>query len=270
MPEGPECYIIAKRIEGWLLNRIIEKWTFTGGRYKTHGAPEGMGETSDLARGERTAIKIGCKGKLIWIKLDDNSFILNTLGMAGTWYKSKSKHCDVEVQLCQTKEKPRRIWFKDQRHFGTLRRVRYEEWRNKLAILGSDVLQEPGDEGFLTVGEWERLCQQYKEWTFPKLLMSQTHLSGIGNYLKSEILYEAKVSPWKKISNCTDEQLENVYAATVSIPRLALKTQLKLDCGTRGRFYKRIYMKKKVDGFIVTRELTDDKRTTHWIPSIQN
>ena len=270
MPEGPECYIIAKRIESWIRGRSIERWSFTGGRYKVHGAPSTMEEGSDLERGERSVSRVGCKGKLIWIELDDKSYILNTLGMEGTWHKARSKHCDVEVQLCQTKGKPRRIWFRDQRHYGTLRRVSQSEWEDKLQKLGNDVLAEPGESGFLTVHEWENLCERHKQWTLPKLLMCQTQLSGVGNYLKSEILFESRVSPWRKISNCTKEQLENVYAATISIPRLALKTKLKLDCGIRGRFYKRIYMRKKVMGFNVLREKTEDNRTTHWIPSLQD
>ena len=114
------------------------------------------------------------------------------------------------------------------------------------------------------------ICAKKKpDWTFPQLLMNQRWISGIGNYLKSEILYAASVSPLKMIKEATEAQIEKLYDCIITIPKHALDTKMKLGLAIRGRFRIKIYRKKKVGGHVVEKIKTADKRTTHWIPSLQ-
>ena len=50
-----------------------------------------------------------------------------------------------------------------------------------------------------------------KEKTIPEIFMNQSYLSGIGNYLKSEILYESKISPHRKLESLSVNDLEVIY-----------------------------------------------------------
>jgi formamidopyrimidine-DNA glycosylase len=168
------------------------------------------------------------------------------------------------------RDHPKRLWFKDQLHFGTLKLVNATELERKLGELGCDVLVGLGKEGALSPSQWESLCAKRASWTFPKLLMDQKSISGVGNYLKSEILFKARISPHRLISSCGDDELERVYEAVVTIPRWALETKLRMGLAIRGRFNMKIYRKKIVEGFVVKREKTSDNRTTHWVPELQH
>lgn len=274
MPEGPECFALARRLDGWLAGARISSVGVGGGRYGQHGLPVGFEEGGAIGGGHRTVASIRSKGKLIYWTLDDGSAILNTLGMSGMWHKQKSKHCDLWMCFDQPvgrdrRTHPLRMWFKDQLHFGTLKHVDALGLAKKLRELGADVLLEPGSEGAITPAGWEALCVKRSEWTFPKLLMNQKSVSGVGNYLKSEILFAARTSPLKTIGDCTDEQIDAVYEAVTTIPRRALETKLRLQLAIRGRFHMRVYRKKETEGFVVKRVKTSDNRTTHWVPELQ-
>ena len=43
------------------------------------------------------------------------------------------------------------------------------------------------------------------------VLMDQKIISGIGNYLRSDILYISKIDPFRKIKNIKDVELETIY-----------------------------------------------------------
>jgi formamidopyrimidine-DNA glycosylase len=167
-------------------------------------------------------------------------------------------------------EFPGRIWFKDQLHYGTLKVVTHAELEKKLKSLGWDCIQDPDDpERGLSRERWRATCGKRPTWTFPKLLMNQSCISGVGNYLKSEILYDARVSPHKAIGECDDAELERVYTAVASLPRRAFETKLSRGVVIRGRFFMKVY-RKKVDpqGNVVKREKTTDNRITHWVPAV--
>jgi endonuclease-8 len=267
MPEGPECHLLAQKLHRWLQGRYLTKVTVLGGRYEQHGAPIGIDSLSG-----HTVRAVGVKGKLIYWILDSNIAILNTLGLSGTWHKSKSKHCDVQFNFERsenTGDFPTRIWFKDQLHYGTLKIVTHDALEKKLRSLGWDCLRDPADEGHgLSTERWSAVCHKHPGWTFPKLLMSQNCVSGVGNYLKSEILYDARVSPHKSIGDCNDDELDRMYRAVTNIPRRAFETKLKRGVVVRGRFFMKVYRKKTdPEGNVVKREKTADNRITHWVPA---
>ena len=224
--------------------------------------------------GKCTVKEVRSKGKLIYWVLDNDTIILNTLGLSGMWHKAKSKHCDVNFRFEHpagrlAKDHPKKLWFKDQLHYGTLKAVTHSGLVKKLASIGADVLIQQGEVGALGHSEWKEMCAKKGEWTFPQLLMNQRWLSGIGNYLKSEILYDARISPLKLIKEASPDQIERLYQSIITIPRHALETKLKLGLAIRGRFRIKIYRKKSVGGAVVEKVKTADKRTTHWIPSVQ-
>lgn len=56
------------------------------------------------------------------------------------------------------------------------------------------------------------------------LLLDQSFLSGVGNYLRSEILFYAKINPTVKLRECTPEQKEALAAASRKLARRSYKT----------------------------------------------
>ncbi|MGB7416317.1 MAG: zinc finger domain-containing protein, partial [Thermosynechococcaceae cyanobacterium] len=76
----------------------------------------------------------------------------------------------------------------------------------------------------------------------------QHFLAGLGNYLRSEILFVARIHPQYRPVDCTDTQLQTLAAASLDVPRqsyqtggitndVALAKQLKTE-GVRRRYYR--------------------------------
>jgi len=270
MPEGPECHSIAKSLDELISSKNITDIKILGGRYFTHKFPEGYEEFCTNMKGSPTTVKsIRVKGKLIYWIFSNNFVMLNTLGMTGSWTKKHYKHCDVCVEYGEDKK----IWFRDQRHFGTIKFIPESMLGQKLETLGCDILTNE-----FTESHWQYLCGRYSDKTLPALIMNQKRISGIGNYLKCEILYEAKISPFRKISEISTEDLMKVYKCIKVIPRASLKAKgvsirdYNLPDGSDGnyQFALKVYNKKKDSlGNKVKKSQTEDKRTTHWVPAVQ-
>jgi len=271
MPEGPECHSIAISLNGLLRSKNIKNIVITGGRYEKHGPPSGFVEFCQTLTDTPVVIeKVMVKGKLIYWVFSNNFVMLNTLGMSGCWTTTKCyKHCDVRVDYDENKK----IWFRDQRHFGTIKFIPKSELSKKLESLGCDVLSDE-----FTESQWQYLCERYGNKTLPGLIMNQKRVSGIGNYLKCEVLYQAKVSPYRKIKDISKRELMEVYKYMKIIPRASLKAKgvsirdYNLPDGEVGnyQFSLKVYNRNKDPlGNTVKRVQTEDKRTTHWVPAVQ-
>lgn len=91
-----------------------------------------------------------------------------------------------------------------------------------LTRLGPDIL-DPG----LTEAE---ILSRYRDPRFsPKrlttLLLDQGFLAGIGNYMRSEILFEARLAPLRRACELSDEELERLAHATLSVSRRAFESR---------------------------------------------
>ena len=64
----------------------------------------------------------------------------------------------------------------------------------------------------------------FKNRKLTTLLLDQGFLSGIGNYLRSEILFVAGVHPSLKPKDCSDEQVERLADAALTLSRRSYKT----------------------------------------------
>jgi endonuclease-8 len=73
------------------------------------------------------------------------------------------------------------------------------------------------------------LLQQYEDDAFQNrklatLLLDQSFLSGVGNYLRSEILFYANVNPLIKLRECTQEQKQRLAKASILLSRRSYET----------------------------------------------
>lgn len=77
---------------------------------------------------------------------------------------------------------------------------------------------------------FDDVLARFKDLSFAKkrlsqLLLDQTFLAGPGNYLRSEILFVAKIHPQLRLIDCTAEQVKEIARATWDVIRQAYKTQ---------------------------------------------
>lgn len=274
MPEGPEVRRIVDQMSEAISGRILDDVEIISGRY-TKKSPDGIDRFLASAPHKITAVR--CKGKFIYMLTDSDWSIWSTLGMSGSWMhlshnyneNKKIKHLRLKFSL-----EDYDIYFKDMRNFGTIKFVDdREKLDKKLNSLGIDILSEDmSDELFI-----KKLKNNFNK-TLPEILMNQKIVSGIGNYIKAESLYLAKLSPHRKAGSLSDNEASTLNRAIHSVIRESyksggstFKTYSDFN-GGGGNFSDRFMVYgRKVDpiGYGVIKEETKDKRVTHWVPQIQ-
>ena len=108
--------------------------------------------------------------------------------------------------------------------------------------------------------------------------MDQRQLSGVGNYLKSESLYESNIHPSLCLSEIDSDILWHLYESIRSIARKSYESHgasfhsyqgPKGEKGAHGFRFKVYGQKQDEMGNKVERVVTPDKRSTYWVPGIQ-
>ena len=200
MPEGPECRLTVDYLIKVLQGRTIKDWIFSGGKY-TDSSPEGFQEF-DMAL-PLTVTEVSCKGKFIYFKLVNNSgnnfYIMHSLMMTGRWQKKYDEYCKWFVEL----DTGTTLWFSDSRGFGSLKFTTIEEVLNsKLQLLGPDIMRSE-----FRLPLFKELIKKYTNRNITSFLMNQEVISGCGNYIKAEVLYYSKISPFRKSGSLIIEKL---------------------------------------------------------------
>lgn len=97
-----------------------------------------------------------------------------------------------------------------------------------LKRIGPDVL----DSHLTVAGVRERLLSPgFRRRQLGALLLDQTFLAGLGNYLRAEILWEAGLAPRHCAGALSDDDLDLLAQAILDIPRLSYQTRGQADEG---------------------------------------
>lgn len=265
MPEGPEVKRMALSLASRLDGEIVTEAVVLGGKWiKT--PPKNLNEFQKSLPAK--VARVGVKGKTIHIHFWNGWTIWNTLGMSGGWKDTQTKHSHFLL----TTQGGRQIWFDDVRRFGNIMPMRLEEWRVRERAIGPDMLAPQ------TSYDEFKGALAHRKTPICKALMDQKVIAGVGNYIKAEALYRARISPHRICRDIPEESLQKLFEATRWIMAKSLQqggatlsTYSDMDL-TLGEFpfYFQVYMKRTCPlGHQVVRELTEDGRTTHWVPEVQ-
>ena len=276
MPEGPEV----KTVTDWL------SLNFTGCQ---------IIDNSKFPQINGTYIhQIHCKGKQIFFVLDllsenrdykinkINKLYLNSrLGMTGRWSSSNTGHIRFWMKvkyfyinnLLDVNTYEVTIYNTDTRNFGNIEVFTEYQYINKLNDIGPDLLSDIIDSKL-----WYQKIKnsRIKNKYISDYLLEQKYFSGIGNYLKSEILYRAKIRPNRSLVSLTDEEINTLLKISLETIResylcggLTIKDFWSPD-GKRGEFKCKIYNRDKDDfGYTIIKEYFDTDRATYWVSEIQ-
>ena len=267
MPEGPEVKRITEKISNYVLGEKILSIKVLSGRYVTHGPPQGFEQFS--SRLPATIVDVNCKGKFIYVVFDNGFNMWNTLGMSGGWSPVPKKHSRLKFDFDSGS-----VYFNDMRNFGTLKFTQGKSSLDeKLQKLGPDMLSEDVSSDLFRTCIWKKSSK-----TVTQVIMDQSVISGVGNYLKSEALYLAGISPHRVVSSLTAAEIANLNSAIKSTIRSSyasggatIHTFLDFD-GEKGKYSRRfaVYNQKyDINGNVVLREKTRDGRTSFWVPELQ-
>ena len=269
MPEGPEVKRMAHKLSKLITNKNLLKINILSGRYKVHEPPKNY--TTFLSSLPSKVSKVFVKGKFIYVLFQNSFYMWNTLGMTGFWTTSKEKHSHIEFIFTNKKK----IYFNDMRNFGTLRfSFQPESIKNKLSIIGPDILELDTNQEYLL----SRLKSIKTTKPIGELLLHQNLISGIGNYLRADILWYAKISPYRKLNSLSKKDWNTLYNSIIEISWFYydFKKGIKLKKIKNIKFFKKHY---SIDFFVYQqdKDIYDNEviretlklRTIHWCPDYQ-
>lgn len=276
MPEVPEVKLTVDFLNRSCQGKYLIKWNFTDGKY-TEDYPEGY--INFYANLPLYVSSVKNKGKFIYFNLESenkqnlNFYVLHSLRMTGRWQIEYDEYCKwyieiVDDPLNYSENDIKTIWFRDPRSFATLIYTdEIQTLNNQLNNLGPDIMTID-----FTIDKFQNLTKKYENRNITSFLMDQKVISGCGNYIKSEVLYSAKISPLRKVKSLSAFEKKELYTALCTIPKISYN-----NLGLSLHHYANEHGQKgchdsalKIYGkSFAKREKTADGRTTYWDPRIQ-
>jgi formamidopyrimidine-DNA glycosylase len=271
MPESPEVYNLVKNVLSKYIGKKLNNIKINFGRYKTHGPPDNFNKF-------KKAFPIKCinvykKGKVIFICFENDWYIISKLGLMGWWniegyqpeWRSNNKK-NVVFSFNNSKD----LIYDDNLSFGSITIT------NNLDIIEKELYKlapDISDKKNKFSDIQKRIDIKYlkiKNKLIEDVIIDQQLIfSGIGNYLKSEILYESKISPLRKIKDITLDEWKQIF---IIAQKFCNKMQKILNSNNTNKYFNEMKVyQKKYDPYgnqIKTRK-TIEGRTTFYVESIQ-
>lgn len=229
MPEINEVRRYADFLIKKLKNKNILEINILNGRYKKHKPFDKYKELVNKLPIKLLDVKT--KGKFLYIILEDNYYIFSTLGLSGGWTYESNNSDKFEHPLASSyidqketegylktalahlniefKTDTGSVYFYDTLSFGTMKIITDNtELEKKLKELGPDIMESTTTYD-LFVERITKKTNLNKEIGI--VLMNQKVISGIGNYLRADILWMSKVSPFRKVVDLEKSELKEIF-----------------------------------------------------------
>ncbi|XP_024021888.1 formamidopyrimidine-DNA glycosylase isoform X2 [Morus notabilis] len=275
MPELPEVEAARRAIAENCLGKRIKKSIVASDPKVIDGVSASDFEASLL---RKTIVAAHRKGKNLWLQLDSPPFPSFQFGMAGavyikgvavTKYKRSavkddeewpSKYSKVFIELDDGME----LSFTDKRRFAKVRLLKDPTSVPPISELGPDALLEP-----MTVDEFAASLSK-KKIAIKALLLDQSYISGIGNWIADEVLYQAKVHPLQVAATLSKESCATLQKCIKEVVHYAVQVDAESRHFPRGWLFHFRWGKKpgKVNGKKIE-FITAGGRTTAFVPELQ-
>jgi len=279
MPEVIEVKKYAIFLNKLLKNKYINNIKILKGRYKKYGPfplYEKLKKNLPLK-----VIDIKTKGKFLYFVLEKNFYIFSTLGLSGGWVYKSNKLKKYKFPLKYKKKQYEKIalnhlnvqfkidsgtlYYYDNLSFGTLKVVdKTEHLEEKLKTIASNITNN-NTTFELFSNQINKTKNSEKEIGI--VLMDQKVISGIGNYLRSDILWLSKISPFRKVKDLKKSDLKKLYKYSKSLSK-----EINVLPKNYGREFFVYDMKEDIYGNKIIKEplyTGKNKRFIYWLPKIQ-
>ena len=274
MPELPEVQTVVNDLQILTGDIIIGFWTdFEKGLKSKILGEKIVG---------KKILNITRLSKNVIIALSDKTFILIHLKMTGKLLTTDNKQNITKT--AQNKHLHHVFYFKkngnlefhDIRKFGTIELVDSAKILEIKKTKGID----PFNKNF-TLNNFTKIIKIKKNKNIKSFLMDQSLISGIGNIYASEIPYDAKINPLRKIASLTKNETFSLYKSILKILTKAIElrgtsiSDYRDAKGEKGSFqhHLKVYGKagkkcSKCDTIIIKNIV--EQRSTFHCPSCQN
>jgi len=213
MPEGPEIRIAADKIAKAIANRPIEEIFF---------AFEHLQPYVEIL-GKQLVTGVDTKGKGMLIRFESGLSIYSHNQLYGKWEIVPAyQYPDTKRQL--------RLAIHNQQKSALLYSASDIEVLDEEAIaihpflsrLGLDVLDRKTTSKKVKA---RLLNKSFQRRRFTSLLLDQGFLAGLGNYLRSEILFVARVHPTLRPVDCNEKQISALAKASLKVSQQSYHTE---------------------------------------------
>lgn len=274
MPEGPEVKLSSELIKPLAIAKPIIKAAYTSNSRYKNSPPEGYQEFVDeIGKSPKpvTVTDISVKGKFMYWQFSNNWYMFCTYGMSGQWSPKEGNHPCFYFTFGDDTS----VYFNDPRHFGTIKFTNNaRELAKKIDELGWDPLSMPLDKNL----RWVTHMLSKSKKSIAEVLMDQSVFSGVGNYIRAEALYLAKLSPWRIANKLSQDEIKALCQSIVDVMKESYDHQgatihtYKTVYGEEGNYstlFKVYGQPQDPLGNKIVKQQTPDKRTIHWCPDIQ-
>lgn len=213
MPELPEVETIKRQ--------LVKELPLTVSKLEKSEFSASIVKNQNFSPVRKTISEISRVGKLLRFHIGDN-YILSTLGMSGSWRVSDKKIIEKHTHFqlsCRNKSGDKRyIAYVDPRRFGNIYLFSQSEMLQYMKRLGVDVSSKNFTPKVLI-----QFCQQFPSKELKPFLLDQKYLSGIGNYMASEICARAGILPTRLLKDLSKINCQHIVKATKSVLNQAIK-----------------------------------------------
>lgn len=219
MPELPEVETITRQLNRKVKGLKIEKVWFGWPKLLRNEISQRKFE--EIIKG-KTILKVSRKGKNIIINLSDDWACLIHLKLTGRIligteeFIAKDPYVHFKLELSDGKI----LALSDLRKFAKIVLEKTEKLNDLKEI--KELGLEPLADNF-TFQKFNEALLKKEKGVIKEVLMNQNVVAGIGNIYANEILWEAKVSPFKKIKFLTLGEKKKIYKAIKKILLKAIK-----------------------------------------------
>ncbi|PIR73149.1 MAG: hypothetical protein COV26_00005, partial [Candidatus Nealsonbacteria bacterium CG10_big_fil_rev_8_21_14_0_10_36_23] len=231
MPELPEVETIIRDLNKKVLHRtFIDVWTDFP---KTIRKPEDFEQFKKKIKGKKIQ-KIWRRGKNIIFNLSEDCSLLihqKLTGhlLLGKWEFKEGKwippagplaeKINTYIHLLFTLDNGQMLALSDLRKFAKVEFWDNEGLKKEMGSFGPEPLEND-----FTFEKFHECLSKKRKGKIKQVLMNQTVIAGIGNIYSDEILWQAKICPFKDVSKLkTDEELKEIYQAMKEILAKAIK-----------------------------------------------
>lgn len=262
MPEGPEIYSIVTRLKKKFINsKILSIESFTDNKVK-------LPKNSSYK-----IIDINSKGKLFWFKFD-NFYIHIHLMLTGWPFINKKPDRKIKYKINTNNNI---LYITSQRYFTNMKVKNEDEHNKEIEDLGPDILKN----NF----QYDIFKKKIKDSraNICNFLLDQSKFSGIGNYIKSDCLYLARISPFSTSNELKNFEIDKLYnkikvIAFSSVIQQIKSYNIKIPCSINDNKpnnllipYNKLVYRKDYDplGNKVTVTKIYDRKT-FYVPKLQS
>lgn len=272
MPEGPEIWRAADKLNDALAGKVIDDLFF---------AFEELKPFEEKLDGLKID-KIEPRGKAILTSFQNGPTMYSHNQLYGKWMirnRGNIPKTNRQLRVAIHNEKKSAFLYSA----SDISMLKDEE------VSDHDYIKKLGPDIIHPKTSQEDIRSRYQNETFKNrklttLLLDQGFISGIGNYLRSEILFFANVHPSLKLRECSPEQVEALADATFKLSRRSYETggitndpeiveALKREGATRSNYRHFVYNRTGKFCHKCGTEIKEEKiggRKVYFCPSCQS